>query len=509
MSDNSSNKRIAKNTIFLYLRMMMVMGVALYTSRVILNILGASDYGIYNVVGGIVTMVSFLNGAIAASTSRFLTFALGEGVIEKQKNIFSACFTLHCLIALLVLILGETVGLCFFYNKMVIPDDRLTAAFWVYQFSIISTMVSFTQVPYNATLIAHEKMSIYAYVGLYEAISKLCIVYLLAISPIDKLIFYALLLLINGVGIMMFYRWYENKHFEECSLKIVKDKHLYKQLLGYGGWDLFGNFAVICQGQGMNILLNLFFGPVVNAARAIAYQVQGAITQFVSNFMTAVRPQTIKSYAEGNPVKMYTLTFYAAKFSYLLMLALTLPICFEINYILTLWLGDAIPEDTAIFTVLVLVYGNIRTFQQAALMPYHAIGKIKAGNLIAGTIMIMTLPVSYILLKFGCPAFSVFIAIIAVEVITSAIVWYLIHSYEQYSYVALVKKVFAPVLVITFITIVPPILLRQYMEEGLLRLIILTLITESTLLLSTCFIALTSSERMKIIQIIKSKNKNK
>lgn len=336
----SDNKRIAKNTMFLYARMIVVMLVSLYTSRVILNTLGATDYGIYNVVGGIVTIVGFLNSALAASTSRFLTYALGEGNMSKQKETFGASLTLHMCIALLVLILGETIGLWFFYEKMIIPDDRMTAAFWVYQFSIITTMVCSTQVPYNASLIAHEKMSIYAYVGLYEAISRLTIAMLVAISPIDNLIFYGALLLANSILVQTFYRLYAIKHFQECKYQFTRNKTLYKQLLGYSGWDLFGNLAVVCQGQGVNLLLNVFFGPVVNAARAIAFQIQGAVMQFVNNFMTAVRPQVIKNYADGNVDRMYTLTFYTAKFSYMLMLALVVPLCFEINFVLGMWLGD-------------------------------------------------------------------------------------------------------------------------------------------------------------------------
>ena len=235
----SDNKRIAKNTMFLYLRMMVVMVVSLFTSRVILNSLGATDYGIYNVVGGIVTIVGFLNSALSAGTSRFLTFALGERNLEKQKSTFGASLNLHIAVALLVLLVGETIGLWFFYEKMIIPEDRMNAAFWVYQFSIVTTMVNFTQVPYNASLIAHENMSIYAYVGLYEALSRLVIAFLITVSPIDNLIFYGLLLMVNSLFVQIFYRFYVVKNYEECRFSFVKDKTLYKNLLSYSGWDLF------------------------------------------------------------------------------------------------------------------------------------------------------------------------------------------------------------------------------------------------------------------------------
>ena len=501
----SDNKRIAKNTIFLYIRMMVVMLVSLFTSRVILNTLGATDYGIYNVVGGIVTIVSFLNSALGASTSRFLTFALGEKNIQKQKSTFGACLNLHIGIALLVLILGETVGLWFFYEKMVIPDERMVAAFWVYQFSILTTMVSFTQVPYNASLIAHEEMSIYAYVGLYEAISRLIIAYLITISPIDKLVFYGLLLLINTIVVQLFYRWYAVKHFEECRFSLVKDRALYKRLLSYGGWDLFGNLALVCQGEGVNLLLNVFFGPVVNAARAIAFQIQGAVTQFVSNFMTAVRPQVIKNYAEGNVDKMYTMTFYAAKFSYILMLALVVPIIYEIRFILGIWLGDAVPDETALFAVIVLMTYTWRTFHIAALMPYHAIGKIKTGNVTIGSLMIATLPIGYVFFKCGCPAYSVFLAIFAVEIVSMFAIYWLIHRYEYFPYKYVFTKILMPCGLVTIFTIIVPAFITHLMNDGWARLIIVGVSTEFSLLLSALYLGLNKEERTRIFSFIKNK----
>lgn len=505
----SNNKRIAKNTIFLYIRMMVVMLVSLYTSRVILNTLGASDYGIYNVVGGIVTIVSFLNSALGASTSRFLTFALGEKNLKKQKSTFGACLNLHIGVALLVLILGETIGLWFFYEKMVIPDDRMVAAFWVYQFSILTTMVSFTQVPYNASLIAHEEMSIYAYVGLYEALSRLVIAYLITISPIDNLIFYGLLLLVNTVAVQLFYRWYAIKHFVECRFSLVKDKALYKQLLCYGGWDLFGNLALVCQGQGVNLLLNVFFGPIVNAARAIAFQIQGAVTQFVSNFMTAVRPQVIKNYAEGNVDKMYVMTFYAAKFSYILMLALVVPIMYEIRFILGIWLGDAVPDETALFAVIVLITYTWRTFHIAGLMPYHAIGKIKTGNITIGTLMIATLPMGYVLFRLGCPAYSVFLAIFAVEIVGVFAMYWLIHRYEYFPYRYMFTKILLPCGLVTLCTIILPTLITNLMEDGWCRLFMVGFSTEISLLLSALYLGLNKEERTRVFSLIQNKLKHK
>ena len=501
----TSNKTIAKNTAFLYIRMMVVMAVTLYTTRVVLKVLGASDYGIYNVVGGIVAIMNFINGALSSSSSRFLTYDLGTGNQEKLNSTFSASLNLHIFAALLVLILSETVGLWFLFEKMVIPPERMTAAIGVFQFSIITMMLSFTQVPYNATLIAHENMSIYAYVGLYEAISNLLLVYLISIAPFDKLILYSFVLMLNKAVVQLFIRYYTSKKYEECKFRLVKDKQLYKKLLGYSGWDMIGNLAVVCQGQGINILLNLFFGPVVNAARAVAVQVQSGVSLFVSNFLLAVRPQVVKSYAEGDTYRMYKLTFLGAKFSYLLMLALVLPLCFEIKFILQIWLGDEVPDNTAIFAVIVLITYLMESYHMSSLMAYHAIGRIKTGNLVGGSLMISSLPIGYVLLKIGCPAYSVFIAIFAVNFIQMIYSWWLIHGYVQFSFGELIKKVYIPTLTITFFSVIPPVLCYLMMPEGWTRFVLLLFTTETCLLFLIYFIGLGAEERKKLGLLIKRK----
>ena len=501
------SKRIAKNTIFLYARLILVFAVTLYTSRVVLDKLGVEDFGLYNVVISVIGLLSFLNGTLSAGTSRFITFELGKKNDEKLKKTFGTALFTHIVLAGIVVLLGETLGLWYFYDVMVCPPERLGTAFWVYQFSIITTMVSFTQVPYNASLIAHEKMSIYAYVGLYEAISRLAIAMLVVVSPIDKLIFYSALFLVNSVLVQTFYRLYAIRNFAECKYQFTRNKSLYKQLLGYSGWDLFGNLAVVCQGQGVNILLNVFFGPVVTAARAIAFQIQGAVMQFVSNFMTAVRPQVIKNYAEGNVERMYSLTFYTAKFSYMLMLALVVPICCEIKFILHLWLGDAVPENTALFAVLVLVTYTWRTFHIAALMPFHAIGNIKTGNVTIGSLMIASLPIGYVLFKIGLPAYSVFLVIFAIEIVGMFAIYWLIHNYEYFPYLDIFRKILIPSTAVTLLTIALPLYIINFMEEGWLRLILVCVSSEITLVLSAFYIGLNKSERSRIISLAKNKLK--
>ena len=504
----SSNKTIAKNTAFLYVRMLVVMVITFYTSRIILQVLGASDFGIYNVVGGVIAIMGFLNSSLGSSSSRFLTYALGEGNKEEIKKTFSASLNLHICVAILVLILGETIGLWFLYEKMVIPEDRLNAAFWVFQFSVITTMINFTQVPYNASLIAHENMSIYAYVGLYEVSAKLAIAYLITISQTDRLVFYSLLLMLNSGAIQLFYRFYTSFRYEECHFRPVKDRQLYMKLLNYSGWELFGGVAVVTQGQGINILLNLFFGPVVNAARAIAVQIQTAVTMFIQNFLTAVRPQVVKSMAEGKTSRMYSLTFYAAKFAYLLMLALVMPLCFEINFVLKIWLGDNVHVNTNTFAVIVLISNLMETYHLASLMPYHAIGKVNVGNIVGGSLMISSLPIAYILLKQGFPAYSAFLSVFTVNFVQMFFGWWLLHHYVTYSYRDLLMKVYYPTVTITVIGLILPFVLVSVMEEGWLRLIVLVVLTEIVLLNLSYHIGLSKDEQIKIKSVISGKLRN-
>lgn len=502
----TSNKRIAKNTILLYFRMLVVMVVALFTSRVILKTLGASDFGVYNIVGGIVTMMSFLNSSLAGASSRFLTYALGNGDRKTINDTFSASLNLHIILALIVVLIGEPLGVWFISQVLTIPSDRLTAAFWILQFSLITTFVSFTQVPYSATLIAHENMGVYAYVGLYEAVSKLLIAYSITISPMDKLIFYALLLAINSCGIQLFYRFYTRKKYEECKFRIIKDKFLYKRLLSYSGWDMLGNIAVMCQGQGINTILNMFFGPIVNAARAVTVQIQLAIMGFIRNFLTAVKPQIVKCCAKKEYGEMYNLMFYSTKFSYLLMLMLSMPVIFEISTILDIWLGDSKPEYTEMFVVIVLITELIQTLDYSQLAVFHAIGRIKTGNIIGGGLMIITLPISYVGLKYmHLEPYWVFIIILVFNSLNCLTDLLLIHHYVPFSLRKLFLIVYMPCILITIIGVFVALLINYSMEKSIIRLVLSTISIEFVLLTSILLIALNRQEKLKIISIVKSK----
>lgn len=499
-----SNKRIAKNTAFMYVRMFFVMVASLISSRVILDALGATDYGTYDVAGGIVTMMSFLNGALSASTNRFLAYELGRGNHSNLCGTFSALLNLHIGVAVLAVLTGETIGLWFLYHKLVIPEERMIAAFWVFQFSIISVVFNFTQIPYSAALIAHEKLSVYAYVGLYEAVSKLGIGLLIKYAPMDRLIFYALLLSVNKICIQFFYRFYTARRFAECRFHWIRDRALYKTLIGYSGWDLFGCAATVCQGQGVSIVLNMFLGPTVNAARSIAMQAESAVNQFVVNLTMAARPNVIKSFAREDYGTMYNLTFNIARYAWMMILAIILPLCFEIEFVLNLWLVE-VPDHTLNFAVIVLVGALLNTVNQAQLMAFHAIGKIKTGNVEGGITMMMALPTSYLILRFGGKVEWCLATIVLFNLITQFNGLRLIHGYVPFRLMDLFRTVYVPIAVVSMCAVVVPLMIHLMMPAGMLRFICNLLSTETSLCAIVWFFGITPRERTMVGIFFKQK----
>ncbi len=440
MSDNSqNNKRIAKNTLMLYIRMFFVMAVSLYTSRVVLQTLGVEDYGIYNVVGGVITILGFVNSSLSGTGARFITYALGEGNKEKQAQVFSTVLIIHYILAILIVILGETIGLWFVYHKLVIPADRMVAAIWVYQCSILTTVISIVSAPFNSLIIAYEKMSAFAYISILEVLLKLIIVFLLVYLPFDKLIVYAILLMLIQVIIRFTYTLYCRKHFDESNAKIRFSSQLAKEIASYAGWTINGNLAIVANTQGINILLNLFFGPAVNAARGIAAQVQGAIMVFVNNFQTAVNPQIIKSYANNELQYMHSLIIRSSKFGFYLVLLIAFPVIFCIKPILQIWLG-IVPEHTESFVIIMLATGLITPMGIALINAIHATGDIKKFQIYEGTSLLLALPIAYLLLKFmNVSSEIVMITCFIVELFTQLIrIWIVLPkikmSYRYYFY---------------------------------------------------------------------------
>lgn len=497
-SDN--NKRIAKNTLLLYVRTLFIMLVTLYTSRVVLNTLGVTDYGIYNVVGGVVAMFGFINGSMSSATQRYITFALGKGDKENLQKVFSTALQIHVLIAALIIILGETVGLWFMYTQMQIPADRVDAAFWVLQCSIVSTAVMVISVPYNADIIAHEKMSAFAYISILEAVLKLAIVFALVLSPFDRLIFYAFLILAVQLLIRLCYSHYCSRHFEESKYRHVWDKSLFREMTGFAGWSMFGNLASVLFSQGLNMLLNVFFGPVVNAARAVSVQVQSAIQQFVGNFQMALNPQITKTYAKGEMDEMHKLMFRSARFSFYLLFFLSLPVLFETNFILTVWL-KIVPDNTVVFLRIMICTSLLYTLSNPLMVANQATGKVRKYQAICGTILLLILPVSYICLLLGCPAYSVFIVHFVMESITQAVRMVLLRPLIGIRIRDYFRHIYLRVFVVVILSVILPFLVYGQMDDTVLRFFTVCIACVLSVGSVTYTVGLSSSER----KFIKSK----
>lgn len=406
-----NNRRIVKNTIFLYARMVFNMGISLYTSRIILNTLGVEDFGIYSVVGGVVLMFAFLNNALTAAVQRFISFELGRGFSNRLQRVFCMSVNIYVVLAIMITILCETVGLYVLYYYLKIPEERMDAAFVVFQCSLISFVISILQVPFMSSIIAHEKMSVFAVGSVVETLAKFLGVVVLSYWAVDKLEAYAWILLLIAMAMAVFYRYYALKKFQECRYKRMWDSGLAKEMLGYSSWSLFGGIAVVASSYGINILLNIFFGPVVNTARGIAYQVNTAITSLYSSFLQAVNPQIVKQYSSGNFRYMQQLVYGSCRLTYLLVLLLGIPVCLETEKIFYLWLGQ-VPEYTVVFCRLVLIATLADCVSMPLVAAVNATGKIKKYQAFVGTVLFLNLPLSYIVLKItGIPQYSFYVAI--------------------------------------------------------------------------------------------------
>lgn len=413
----SSSKTIAKNTLFLYFRMFLVMGVTLYMSRIVLEQLGVSDYGIYSLVGGIVALFGFLNSSMSSATQRYLAFDLGKKDGKRLQKTFSVTLTIHIAIAILILLVAETIGLWYVNNKVVLPPDRLFAANVVYQFSVLTALIGVIQVPYDSLIIAYEKMNVYAYISIVEVGLKLGLVFLLVIYGGDKLIAYAAMMFLVSLIIRIAYQIYCRRNYIASKYSFEYDKIYFKELIGYSGWNLFGGMAAVSRGQGINIVLNLFFGTVVNAAYGITLQVQSAVNQFVTNFQRAVNPQIIKTYSEGNLERMHKLIIQSSKFSFLLMLLLVAPILFNTDFVLNLWLKNP-PEFTASFVQLSLIGVLIDCISGPLMVAVQATGKIKIYQITIGSLIILTLPLAVVWLHYGGKPVVVYYSVILINILS-------------------------------------------------------------------------------------------
>lgn len=504
MSEQNNTKRIAKNTLMLYFRQILIMVVSLYTVRVVLNTLGAEDYGIYNVVAGVVTMFSFLSNSMATASQRYFSFALGQNDSENLKKYFSMSFTIYCLIAFFVLVLAETVGLWFVTQKLVIPVDRQNAAFWIYQASVFSMIFTILTAPFMASIIAHEDMNIYAYVSIIEVVLKLGIVFLLPLFAIDKLIFYGLLM--AGVVFIntAIYRTICVKKYVECKFSFFWEKSLFKELVSYTGWNMFGSAVGVFKNQIVNIILNQFFNPVVNAARGIAAQVNSAVNSFAQNFSTAVRPQIIKNYASGEKEKMLQLMFRSCKATFLLMFVFALPLILEMPYVLKLWLKN-VPEYAVLFTILALLDALIDTISYPIMAAAQATGKIKLYQAVVGGVLLINAPIAFVVLKLGAPAFSVFIVSISVTSLAFIVRLCILKKLINFSFWNFIWKVFIPIICCAGLAYIIPYFVRNMLDSSFIRLCVTIVVSVICVALSGYFVALSKVERQWIVGIVKSK----
>lgn len=479
--------------------------VSLYTSRIVLQTLGVEDYGIYGVVGGIVTMFSFLNSSMAGATSRFLTFEMGKGDEERLKSTFSSALIIHIGIALLVLILAETIGVWFLNNKLVIPEGRMDAAHWVLQFSILGMIVGFTQVPYNATIIAHEKMDIYAYVELVNVFLKLGIVYLLNIGNLDKLVLYAFLVLLVNVIVAIIYRIYCLRHYEECKFKFNFNKDISKSLLSFSLYNLFGNMGVVVNTQGTNFVINMFFGVIYNAAASIGTIVSNVVTGFASNVMTAFRPQITKSYALDDIPQFQSLILWAIKSMLLIYSLIAIPIGFAINEVLSIWLKE-VPTYADVFCKLLLISTFFETLRFVIIVGIHATGAVKFASLSTGIIFILNPFIIFLLFKMNLSPAYAYTSVIFVNIILSIIAMLILkHNEPRINLKKIVLTISLIIALLMFVMLTLYFICQYKTGKYFFDIIIIGSISSLLIIILGFYCILNKSQQHQVIEMIKNK----
>ena len=496
-NSSQNNKRIAKNTMLLYGRMFLMMLIGLYTSRVVLNALGVEDYGIYNVVGGLVTMFSMLSGSLSAAISRFITYELGKENQDKLSRIFSASVTIQLLLSLIIVILAELIGVWFLNEKMSIPSDRMVAANAVLQISIITFVINLISVPYNAVIIAHERMSAFAYISILEAIGKLVIASLIVASPLDKLIFYAILMCALSVLIRMIYGFYCKRHFNECSYHFRWDKGLLGQMFKFAGWNFFGAGSALLMTQGVNMLMNMVFGVTINAARGVANQVDSTVQQFVNNFTTAINPQITKSYASEDLPYMHKLVCIGSKYSFFLTWFFALPLLLEADIVLKIWL-KTVPAYAPVFLRLTLCISLISVVSNTLVTSMLATGNIKRYQLIVGGLGMCVFPLAYVAYKIGLPVESAYIIHLTIFLGQLACRLYLLKGMIKLKIRCFWNNVLAKDLKVVLLSCILPWILFFVMPPSLLRLIVIIIGCTLSNMIGIYAVGMTVNERTMV-----------
>lgn len=498
MDQSANNKRIAKNTILLSIRMVFVLLLGLYTTRVTLKALGVDDFGIYNVVCGFVSMFTFLNASMSNGIQRFFNFELGKNGIDGARKVYVTSLVVQLLLLAVIVLLTETFGLWYLHNKMVIPPDRFVAAQWIFQFSVISFVLIIMQVPFNAAIMAHEHMNYYAFIGVLDAILKLAIVILIPFADTDRLILYGfLLMLISLLNFVLAYV-YARSHFEEIRIRPLFNKGLFKSMLSFSGWNIFGTFSNMMREQGLNMILNLFFGPVVNAARGVAYQVSSGLQGFVANVGTAIRPQIVQSYAQGNTTRTINLMHSLSKISILSLYVLAYPILLEIDYVLNLWLGDDVPAYTSSFVIIVVLITFLNNMNGALSAVVHATGKMRKYQLIGSLINLLSLPFAYYALKMGYSPNSVFWISFVFTMFMQTASLFVLRSIIAFSIRRYIQQVLLPFFRVIATSFFIPLLPYYYMEDGFGRFCVVVISSVSFSAVSLYFLGLNKKEKALI-----------
>lgn len=500
------SKRIAKNTVFLYARLILVFGVTLYTSRVVLDKLGVDDYGLYNVVFSVIGLLSFLNGTLSACTSRFITFDLGKNNKERLKTTFSTALFTHVLLAGLILILAETLGIWYVHHVMVCPPERFHAAFIVYQISILTTMASIVQVPFTSEIMAHEEMDIYAYIGIYEAVAKLVVVFLLVRSPFDKMVYYATLLAVVNISVLLIYVIFSKSRFDEVRFKIQFDSHTFTEILKFSGWNIIANLSNTLSSQGVIMLFNIFFLPVVVAAQAIANQISNALMQFVNNVRQAVNPQVIKLYADGKFKDSKKLTFSSAEYIFDLLLLLGVPCIMVMPTLLNLWLVE-VPEYTVAFAQLIVVKDILGNFSAAFYTPMVAANKIHKNSIAAAFLCAIKFALLFVLFKTGLgPLWASYLAIISTILFSFIIKPYILWKDVNYHIHELLTCIWHCLkIMITIIVICIP--LYVFIPQNSLLSSLVVAILSAIVVLLVAYMYMTDSTRKKLYSFVKARLK--
>lgn len=499
------NKKIAKNTLFLYFRMMLLIAINLYASRLVLKLLGVEDYGIYNIVGGVVNMFTFMGGAMTAATQRYLNYYLGQNDIVNLQRVFNASIRIHVIAALFVVLLCESIGIWFLYNKMVIPADRLNAAFWAFQCSIIATAGVVLSYPYNADIIAREKMSAFAYISIYEALMKLVIIYLLYVSSVDKLVLYATFYMFVQLSVTLVNRVYCHRHFEETKFMRNGIKwNMIKELMSFSGWNFLGNISAVLLLQGTNILLNLFFGPVVNAAKGISVQVQSVINQFFTNFQTAQNPQIVKTYAAGEYDEMHKLIFRSSRISFYLALVVIVPIVFKVDGILDLWL-EKVPEYTSTFVIYTLMFSLIQTIAMPVHMGCMATGKVR--KLMVGTsaVFFLVVPIGYLGLKYTENPVAIFQLMLLLYIVAQVVRVNITARLVKFSRIKYVKETIFPIFLTGIVCFTICGLLSLPFNNKFIGIACYSVCTLLITLPASYYLGMDKEERAYIYQFLKNK----